>query len=336
MKAKWLLLPAIAGLTALSAQAFVVDWDQIVYWAGSGPNRAALVVQFLDNGPKEAYVWGYRWEDGEEPSGEDMFRAIATASSDLTLFTQYTGWMGNTVCGIGYSQDHVISDFLEFDFDSAREDPYISFDWFSANTTLGQTDVPGWDTQDLCDAAIVASKETHILDHPINARVYGYACYDYDWWQPYDRTDPDNQRWNAGWYKGYWSYWTGEADSESFSYSGLGMTSRKLENGAVDGWRYQLLDGPVGKPQQDGRRYIDGDTGASEDWHETLNYKHFLGTGVDTAAADDSQPVTIYNMQGIKLAEMAAGTPVTDIRAKLGKGLYIIRSGNKSKTIAIN
>ena len=41
-------------------------------------------------------------------------------------------------------------------------------------------------------------------------------------------------------------------------------------------------------------------------------------------------------MQGIKLAEMPADTPTADIRAKLGKGLYIIRSGNKSKTIAIN
>ena len=114
------------------------------------------------------------------------------------------------------------------------------------------------------------------------------------------------------------------------------MTSRKLENGAVDGWRYQLLDGPVGKPQQDGRKYIDGTTGASEDWHETLNYKHFLNTGVADVNTDNSQPVAIYNMQGIKLAEMPAGTTASDVRAKLGKGLYIVRSGNKSKTIAIN
>lgn len=57
----------------LSANAFVIDWNKIVHWAGSGNNKAALVVQFADNGPEEAYVWGYRWNDGQTPSGEDMF-----------------------------------------------------------------------------------------------------------------------------------------------------------------------------------------------------------------------------------------------------------------------
>ena len=75
----------------LSANAFVIDWNKIVHWAGSGNNKAAMVVQFADNGPEEAYVWGYRWDDGQTPSGEDMFRAIAKESSDLTLFTQFTG-----------------------------------------------------------------------------------------------------------------------------------------------------------------------------------------------------------------------------------------------------
>lgn len=322
MKTKYIVASAVLGLSLLSAQAFVVDWDKIEHWAGSGPNKAALVVQFLDNGLQEAYVWGYRWADDAEPSGEDMFRAIATASDDITLFTQYTGWMGNTVCGIGYSKDHVISDFLEFDFNSAREDPNISFNWFSANTTLGQTSVPGWDTQDLCDDAIAESKKTHILDHPINAREYGYACYDYDWWQPYGRTDENTQRWNAGWYKGYWSYWVGGADSESLSYSGVGMTSRKLVDGCVDGWNYMSLEGSS---------YTDGMTGASPVWHE-LNYTHFNESGVGTPTVDRpaSTEVVVYNLQGVLLHRFKAGTALDDVRSTLDAGTYIINIDNKS------
>ena len=30
----------------LSANAFVIDWNKIVHWAGSGNNKAAMVVQF--------------------------------------------------------------------------------------------------------------------------------------------------------------------------------------------------------------------------------------------------------------------------------------------------
>lgn len=87
--------------------------------------------------------------------------------------------MGSTVCGIGYSDGHTISDFLEFDFDGAKSDSRVSFNYFSANTSMGQTSVPGWDTPDMCNDVIAASKTAHILEHPINARAYGYAAYDY-------------------------------------------------------------------------------------------------------------------------------------------------------------
>lgn len=337
-------IPFLA-LIALSAKAFVVDWDRITHWAGSGPNKAALVVQFNDEGPEEAYVWGYRWEDGAEPSGEDMFRSIAEVSTDLTLFTQYTGWMGNTVCGIGYSDGHTISSFLEFDFNSALEDAYISFNWFSANTSLGQTSVPGWDTQELCDAAIEASALTHILDHPINAREYGYACYDYDWWQPYRRTDAARQRWNAGWYKGYWSYWVGGTDSDDLSYSGVGMTSRKLHDGCVDAWKYMFLDGPVVfSPRREGQnrpRHTAGDadahTGASPQWHD-LNYDHFgvPQSGVEPLSATNNSTVRIYDMQGNLLLTADHETTISDLKRKLRIGIYIIKCGRHTKKLILN
>ncbi|MDE6310782.1 MAG: T9SS type A sorting domain-containing protein [Muribaculaceae bacterium] len=320
----------LSSLVALSsfciAAAFTVDWNRIQFWTGEGENKAAIVVQFLDDGPEEAYVWGYRWKKDTEASGEDMFRAVAASSPDLTLFTQFTGPMGSTVCGIGYSHEHTISDYLEFDFDAAREDPNISFNWFSANTMLGQTSTPGWDTPDLCSEAIILSKTSHILDHPINAMVYGYACYDYDWWQPYELPADKLIRWNAGWYKGYWSYWCGTADSESFAYSGLGMSSRKLADGDVDGWKYTSLDG----------EYIDGSTGATAAWHP-LNYSHFSSSHVnDITTENNIEKIYVYNSSGVRIRELESDVTIGYLYSILPKGLYIITGMGKTKKILID
>lgn len=318
MKRNYRSIIASALLLSLTANAFVVDWSKIEHWAGDGPDKAALVVQFDDGGEDKAYVWGYRFGAGHgEPSGEDMFRAIASECTDLYLFTQFTGWMGNTVCGIGYSCNNTIADYIRYDFDSALEDPNISFNWFSANSVLGQTSTPGWDTPDLCEGAIEDSKKTHILEHPVNAREYGYACYDYDHWLKYGESE--SMRWNSGWYEGYWSYWVGGADSESLGYSGLGYSSRKVTDGSVDAWKFVFLDGSVG---QEG---LDGMSGASRQWHE-LDYKHFLSTGVEPAA-EDSQSCSprLYRLDG---------TPVNR-KSRFAPGIYILIDGKRTKKIII-
>ncbi len=79
-----------------------VDFSKIVHWAGSGENRAALVVQFNDGKEDVAYVWGYRWNG--TASGEDMLREVAACSSALSALVQYTGSMGSTLDGIGLSK----------------------------------------------------------------------------------------------------------------------------------------------------------------------------------------------------------------------------------------
>ncbi|MDE6552911.1 MAG: hypothetical protein K2K98_08135 [Muribaculaceae bacterium] len=302
----------------LTADAFVVDWDKIRHWAGEGTNKAALVVQFNDGGEEKAYVWGYRWRDSEtHPSGEDIFRAIATECDDLYLFTQYTGWMGNTVCGIGYSHSNAVAEHIGFDFDTAMEDPCISFNWFSANEMLGQTSTPGWDTPELCERAIEDSKSTHILEHPIDARHYGYACYDYDHWLRYG--GDSSMRWHAGWYKGYWSYWVGGADSESLSYSGLGYSSRRLSDGSVDAWKYSFLDGPVGGD-------FDGVSGATVSWHE-LDYAHFDNAGITMPDKDTAnRSRQIYRPDGSIVYDLSTAAP----------GIYIVVEGNETKKIIIH
>lgn len=213
-----------------------VDFNKIQHWTGEGENEAALVVQFNDGTEPRAYVWGYRW-DGYA-SGEDLVRAVARASRSLTVLIQYTGSMGYTLDGVGLSKNRSLTDCLYFDFDEAKD--AVSFDYFNPNTMMGQTGAPGWDTPDMCAAAIEKSRTTGIIDHPINARRYGYPAYDYDCWKVDTDSkyyDPALTCWQAGWYDGYWSYWVGTADSEP-TYSGLGMSSRVLENGSVDWWSY--------------------------------------------------------------------------------------------------
>lgn len=313
---KTVTLFALLCLVHTASAQFVVEWDKIVHWAGEGPDRSALLVQFNDGGEQKCYVWGYRWDSSRgETSGEDMIRAVAAECSDLTLFTQYTGWMGNTVCGIGYSKDNAITVEITYNFEGAEADDNISFDYWTPNTSMGQTEAPGADTQEICDNALMLAHDTHIIDHPINALNYGYAAYDYDWWQPADSL-ADGMRWQAGWYKGYWSYWVGGVDPKSLSYSGLGMTSRKLSKDCVDAWCYNYIDG----------EYIDGVTGATAPSYP-LDYNHFSPASLEAPGADAiCVDEGVYNLNGIKIAESTQN---------LSPGIYIIRKNDNIRKLII-
>lgn len=273
MNRKLLTILAAATLAGLSAMAYTIDWAKIRYWSGEGDNRAALVVQLdvPESDNPGAIVWGYRWKDGEKPTGEDMLRAVAAASPDLVALTQYTGDMGNTMCGIGYAADAAaMLDKIEYNLDEATEHAYpntganISFGFFEPNATMHQTSAPGNETLNLIYASLEDAAKTHIIEHPLNADAFGYACYDYDWWQ---MSSAKNCYWNAGWYKGYWSYWVGNASLDDLSYSGLGMSSTDLADGDVHAWKYNN---------------IDGSTGATSGWLAP-NYDHFADIDIEVS-----------------------------------------------------
>lgn len=340
-KIRHFMIPALVSGIVIPAAAITLDWDKIEFWTGEGTSRSALIVQFQDNGPKEAYVWGFRWNpedyEGGQPSGEDMFRALATANPDLTLFTQFTGSMGSTVDGIGFNFAGCgnVLDNIAYNFEGASSDPRVSFDYYTPNTLMGQTSAPGMFTPVYCSEAIEEAITTGILEHPINAREYGYPAYDYDWWQSTAPLDNNRQRWNAGWYDGYWSYWVGDTDLEELSYSGLGMTSRKLSDGQIDAWKYTLLDGPVtGLPakveaQNRTPRRIDGNTGASEQWY-ALSYSHAAPqSGVSDIRSDADSSVEIYTLQGVKVAATSIDR-FNETADRLPKGCYVVKAGRKT------
>jgi hypothetical protein len=58
-----------------------VEFSDIQFWAGSGANQAALVIDWNDGKTVESLVWGYRW-DGSA-TGADMLTAVVSADSRL-------------------------------------------------------------------------------------------------------------------------------------------------------------------------------------------------------------------------------------------------------------
>lgn len=64
--------------------------------------------------------------------------------------------------------------------------------------------------------------------------VYDCGSYSFD-----DFTSNDNEdHWQSGWSKGYWSYWVVSAEGHEFTYSNEGASSRELADGSIDGWSF--------------------------------------------------------------------------------------------------
>ncbi len=261
-----------------------VDWDQIQHWAGDpdGEKKCALVIDFQDIEGMPALVWGYRWNGTK--TGEDLVRAVASQSSILTAMIQYTGTMGSTLNALGVSANREELDYLHYDFDRAAIGGEVSFGFFDPNITMGQETAPGYEAEQMCIDAIEKAKETGIIEHPLNAFLYGYPAYDYDYWQLEEGYEEPEFRWRSGWYDGYWSYWHGPNDYDYMGYSGLGMSSTVLSDGCVQAWKYIIFNGS-------GIGYMGGDLSEEldyemADWGEAMHEAPEVVQPVDHADVD--------------------------------------------------
>jgi len=102
MKNLRLLSLALAGLFAFSS-ARSATFDDIQFWAGSGTNQAALVIDWNDGKSAESLLWGYRWNGAA--SGIDMFLAVVNADARLFANVGPIGPFGVPTYGIGYDLD---------------------------------------------------------------------------------------------------------------------------------------------------------------------------------------------------------------------------------------
>jgi len=165
------------------------NFDDIVYWVGTGTNEAAFVVQWNDAKNPDALVWGFRWNG--TATGEDMLKAIAkTDKRFFSLLYQGTQF-GTAIGGLGF-------------------------------------DLDGNDTN-----ALYKNGNTTYPLYPVDG-IINTTSYDFD---DYTAKDADDH-WATGWYSGYWSYWVKDPADTEFGYSGLGASSRQLENGSFDVWNF--------------------------------------------------------------------------------------------------
>lgn len=268
-------------------------FDNIEFWAGEGNNKAALVIQWADENTPNTLVWGYRW-DGKA-SGLDMATAIAKADPRLVMLTQYTGSMGSTICGFGYS-----------------EEPF--------KVIYG-----GEGDKEKADKAIEEGLESGVIQHPFGAEEGGSPEYDYDSW-----TAEGALHWNAGWFKGYWSYNVRDKQTDNFGYSGSGVSSRMLKDGSWDAWMYSDFSAGMG----------------------TLSDTFTAATAVSTDIKDEiiSNAKIMANNNVIRLVNMNGyNCVITDIAGKIIKtftvsnnddivrlnanGLYIISAINGNEKV---
>jgi hypothetical protein len=82
-------LIALAGLPAAFTQSLVTTLDDIEYWTGEGPNRAALVIQWNDGISPGSLAWGYRWSGNA--TGLEMINAIAGTTTVTDPFEEPLG-----------------------------------------------------------------------------------------------------------------------------------------------------------------------------------------------------------------------------------------------------
>ncbi len=103
-------------MAAWTAAGTAATFDDVQYWAGSGANRAALVIDWNDGKSAESLLWGYRWDGAA--TGQEMLEAVVKADSRLFAHFGSYGW-GTAVLGIGYDVDSsggfTVSPSLAFD-----------------------------------------------------------------------------------------------------------------------------------------------------------------------------------------------------------------------------
>lgn len=215
-------------------------------------DTAYLLVKFNDGKRTvtgdSIIAWGFRFNEWVISYGDtirtpvhtiDMIRTVANADTRFSAMLQYTGVSGFSAGGFGfyYTRDDCSRVPLTFNLDSASGNPNITFRYVKApNCAAGQVAVPVTDPLILARIAVTEGCARGIIENPFNA-FYGYPAYDYDYWV---LTDPanDNYEWQAGWYKGYWNFFTRNQLAGSFVYADVGISYRQLFNNYVDGFAF--------------------------------------------------------------------------------------------------
>jgi hypothetical protein len=181
---------------------------------GTGSDTARLFIQWNDGGTPDPMVWIYRFNPpppNDSVTGIDMIYAVAKEDSRFAVLVYITD--STDVDSLGRPLGVAVGGFGYFP-DGVRELDSSSTPVFADSNGL-----------------FIASS---------------YNSFD-DYEKP---LEPEDNRWASGWFTGYWSYENAEnytsntLNTSSFTWGGLGASSRKLVNNSADYWEWILLTPP--------------------------------------------------------------------------------------------
>lgn len=80
-----------------------VDFNKIERWIGQGDKRAALVIKWDEPGQTQGlYVWGYRWDNDNDGTGEAMIKHVAQEDPQFFALVLDGTQYGSAIGGLGY------------------------------------------------------------------------------------------------------------------------------------------------------------------------------------------------------------------------------------------
>ncbi len=86
-----------------SASAAGPSFPKVQKWTGSGPLRAAIIVDWAEGNSRPPLAWGYRYSISA--TSEEMLLAVAQSDPRLYFRLGNSGSFGISVYGIGYDRD---------------------------------------------------------------------------------------------------------------------------------------------------------------------------------------------------------------------------------------
>ena len=69
-----------------------IDTSDILYWVGTGSNKAILIVSWDESSPAQSLAWGYRWNGGSKTAAE-VLTEIDSADTRLTISGVSSGFI---------------------------------------------------------------------------------------------------------------------------------------------------------------------------------------------------------------------------------------------------
>ncbi|MGU3374147.1 T9SS type A sorting domain-containing protein [Chryseobacterium sp. M5A1_1a] len=132
----------------------------------------------------------------------------------------------------------------------------------------------GFDLNGQNSRALIKSGNATYPLYPLDG-IVNTTAYDFDEYVAQDTGD----HWNSGWYNGFWSYWVKDPTDADFGFSGVGATTRVLQNGSWDVWNYSPMSGsfPISStmtpvsPYVSSTNFTNGFFMVNEEWYGHTN-----------------------------------------------------------------